>query len=81
VLSKNGRVFFTTQDEIKDIGKIVLKTRYWTKLKADQSLTADTNRKTVCPLKVITASKSKRADSIIVRAIQGSQTRFLISPH
>lgn len=28
VLSKNGRVFFTTQDEIKDIGKIVLKTRY-----------------------------------------------------
>lgn len=28
VLSKNGRVFFTTQDEIKDIGRIVLKTRY-----------------------------------------------------
>lgn len=28
VLSKNGRVFFTTQDEIKDLGKIVLKTRY-----------------------------------------------------
>lgn len=28
VLSKNGKVFFTTQDEIKDLGKIVLKTRY-----------------------------------------------------
>ncbi len=28
VLSKKGRVFFTAQDEIKDIGKIVLKTRY-----------------------------------------------------
>lgn len=28
VLSKNGRVFFTVQDEIKDLGKIVLKTRY-----------------------------------------------------
>lgn len=28
VLSKNGRVFFTMQDEIKDLGKIVLKTRY-----------------------------------------------------
>ncbi len=28
VLSKNGRVFFTTQDEIKDLGIIVLKTRY-----------------------------------------------------
>ena len=28
VLSKNGRVFFTTHDEIKDLGKIVLKTRY-----------------------------------------------------
>lgn len=28
VLSKNGRVFFTSQDEIKDLGKIVLKTRY-----------------------------------------------------
>jgi hypothetical protein len=28
VLSKNGRVFFTTQDEIKDLGNIVLKTRY-----------------------------------------------------
>ena len=28
VLSKNGRVFFTKQDEIKDLGKIVLKTRY-----------------------------------------------------
>jgi hypothetical protein len=30
VLSKNGRVFFTTQDQIKDLGKIVLKTRYKT---------------------------------------------------
>ncbi len=28
VLTKKGRVFFTTQDEIKDLGKIVLKTRY-----------------------------------------------------
>jgi hypothetical protein len=28
VLSKKGRVFFTLQDEIKDLGKIVLKTRY-----------------------------------------------------
>lgn len=28
VLSKKGRVFFTAQDEITDIGKIVLKTRY-----------------------------------------------------
>jgi hypothetical protein len=28
VLSKNGRVFFTTQDEIKERGNIVLKTRY-----------------------------------------------------
>ena len=28
VLSKKGRVFFTKQDEIKDIGEIVLKTRY-----------------------------------------------------
>jgi hypothetical protein len=28
VLSKNGRVFFTMQDEIKDLGEIVLKTRY-----------------------------------------------------
>jgi len=28
VLSKNGRVFFTTQDEIKELGNIVLKTRY-----------------------------------------------------
>ena len=28
VLSKGGRVFFTAQDEIKDLGKIVLKTRY-----------------------------------------------------
>lgn len=28
VLSKNGRVYFTQQDEIKDLGKIVLKTRY-----------------------------------------------------
>jgi len=28
VLSKKGRVFFTRQDEIKDLGKIVLKTRY-----------------------------------------------------
>ena len=28
VLSKNGRVFFTHQDEIKDLGGIVLKTRY-----------------------------------------------------
>ena len=28
VLSKKGRVFFTIQDEIKDLGKIVLKTRY-----------------------------------------------------
>lgn len=28
VISKNGRAFFTSQDEIKDLGKIVLKTRY-----------------------------------------------------
>lgn len=28
VLTKKGKVFFTSQDEIKDIGKIVLKTRY-----------------------------------------------------
>jgi hypothetical protein len=28
VLSKNGRVFFTAQEEIKELGKIVLKTRY-----------------------------------------------------
>jgi hypothetical protein len=28
VLSKKGRVMFTTQDEIQDIGQIVLKTRY-----------------------------------------------------
>ena len=28
VLSNNGRVVFTEQDEIKDLGKIVLKTRY-----------------------------------------------------
>jgi len=28
VLSKKGRVVFTEQDEIKDLGKIVLKTRY-----------------------------------------------------
>jgi hypothetical protein len=28
ILSKNGRVFFTQQDEIKEIGAIVLKTRY-----------------------------------------------------
>ena len=28
VLSKKGRVFFTTQDEIKELGDIVLKTRY-----------------------------------------------------
>lgn len=28
VLSKNGRVYFTQQDEIKELGKIVLKTRY-----------------------------------------------------
>ena len=28
VLAKRGRTIFTTQDEIKDIGKIVLKTRY-----------------------------------------------------
>ncbi len=28
VISKNGRVFFTTQDEIKELGNIVLKTRY-----------------------------------------------------
>jgi hypothetical protein len=28
VLSKGGRVFFTGQDEIKELGKIVLKTRY-----------------------------------------------------
>ncbi|MDD2387325.1 MAG: hypothetical protein PHP52_11155 [Bacteroidales bacterium] len=28
VMSKKGRVFFSTQDEIKDFGKIVLKTRY-----------------------------------------------------
>lgn len=28
VISKKGRVVFTTQDEIKDLGKIVLKTRY-----------------------------------------------------
>ncbi len=28
VLSRKGRVFFTTQDEIKELGDIVLKTRY-----------------------------------------------------
>lgn len=28
VLSKKGRVYFTSQDEIKDLGSIVLKTRY-----------------------------------------------------
>lgn len=28
VLEKKGRTVFTTQDEIKDLGKIVLKTRY-----------------------------------------------------
>jgi hypothetical protein len=28
VLSKKGRVYFTSQDEIKELGKIVLKTRY-----------------------------------------------------
>ncbi|MCC5612475.1 hypothetical protein LC612_38715, partial [Nostoc sp. CHAB 5834] len=28
VISKKGKVFFTTQGEIKDLGKIVLKTRY-----------------------------------------------------
>jgi hypothetical protein len=28
VISKKGRVIFTSQDEIKDLGKIVLKTRY-----------------------------------------------------
>lgn len=28
VLSKKGRVFFTTQDEIKELGNIVLRTRY-----------------------------------------------------
>lgn len=28
VISKNGEVIFTTQDEIKDLGDIVLKTRY-----------------------------------------------------
>lgn len=28
VMSKNGRVFFTAQDEIKELGEIVLKTRY-----------------------------------------------------
>lgn len=28
VLSKNGRVFFTAKDEIKELGDIVLKTRY-----------------------------------------------------
>jgi hypothetical protein len=28
VMSRNGRVFFTTQDEIKELGDIVLKTRY-----------------------------------------------------
>jgi len=28
VLSKGGRVFFTMQEEIKDLGEIVLKTRY-----------------------------------------------------
>lgn len=28
VLSKGGRVYFTCQDEIKDLGEIVLKTRY-----------------------------------------------------
>ncbi|MFN4145077.1 MAG: hypothetical protein ACK4GN_04570 [Runella sp.] len=28
VISKKGRVFFTAQDEIKDLGQIVLKTRY-----------------------------------------------------
>lgn len=29
VMSKGGRVFFVNQDEIKDLGDIVLKTRYW----------------------------------------------------
>ena len=28
VLSKKGKVYFTKQDEIKDLGDIVLKTRY-----------------------------------------------------
>ncbi|MEO7802280.1 MAG: hypothetical protein ABIR81_09780 [Ginsengibacter sp.] len=28
VLSKKGRIIFTTQDEIKELGKVVLKTRY-----------------------------------------------------
>ena len=28
VISKKGRVIFTEQEEIKDLGKIVLKTRY-----------------------------------------------------
>lgn len=28
ILSKKGRVIFTTQDELKDLGEIVLKTRY-----------------------------------------------------
>ena len=28
VLSKKGRVFFTGQDDIKDLGKIALLTRY-----------------------------------------------------
>ena len=28
VLSKNGRVIFTLQDEIKELGDVVLKTRY-----------------------------------------------------
>jgi hypothetical protein len=28
LLSKKGRVFFTNQDEIKELGEIVLKTRY-----------------------------------------------------
>jgi hypothetical protein len=28
VLSKKGRVFFTSQEELKDLGEMVLKTRY-----------------------------------------------------
>ena len=28
VLSKKGKVFFTSQEEIKELGNIVLKTRY-----------------------------------------------------
>jgi hypothetical protein len=28
IISKKGRVIFTSQDEIKDLGKIVLKIRY-----------------------------------------------------